>query len=251
LDLAADRAGLSRARALRDLVAGAVRAVLFLAYPFIVYTAYARFETRGVGAVLLAIYGTLFLLRPGGSGAGLWSLARRHLGLVVLIALAVLSGQRILLLLLPAALSLYLLWTFASSLSPGPPLIEQIARAIEDDLPDFTLPYCRKVTIAWCVFLTANTACAAFLAFRGPLEWWALYTGLIFYLLLGALLGGEFLLRKLWFRHYGEGVADRILARVFPADRTDNGRRSLAYVEHRRLGNPRTSQTEAIHRDRG
>ncbi len=228
---------LPAAPAQRDLVASALRASFFLAYPFVVYGAYTRFGARAVGAVLLGLYGLTFLLRARGPRYELWGLARQHLLLVGMIALAVVSGERILLLLLPAAVSLYLLWTFASSLHPGPPLIERIARLVEDDLPDFTLPYCRKVTIAWCAFLAANTLCAALLALRGPLEWWALYTGLVFYLLLGALLAGEFLLRKLWFRYYGHGIADRILARVFPAERTANGRRSLAYVE-RRSGRP-------------
>ena len=74
----------------------------------------------------------------------------------------------------------------------------------------------------------------ALLALIGPFEMVALYTGLVFYLLLGALFAVEFLLRKLWFRFYGDGLADRILARVFPAERTAKGRRSLAYVRRGR-----------------
>jgi hypothetical protein len=66
------------------------------------------------------------------------------------------------------------------------------------------------------------------------MEAWALYTGLVAYLLLGAGFASEFILRKLWFRLYGDGLADRILARVFPPERTANGRRSLAHVERRR-----------------
>ena len=41
-------------------------------------------------------------------------------------------------------------------------------------------------------------------------------------------------LRKLWFRFYRDGLADRVFARLFPAERTANGRRSLAYVQRRR-----------------
>jgi hypothetical protein len=67
------------------------------------------------------------------------------------------------------------------------------------------------------------------LALFAPLAWWTLYTGLVFYLLLGALLVGETLVRKLWFRGYGRGPVDQVLARLFPAERTANGRRSLAY----------------------
>ena len=164
-----------------------------------------------------------------GPAAEIWRLVRQHLGLVLLIGLAVVTGERFVLLLLPMAVSLYLFGTFGWSLLAGPPIVERFARLADPDLPDFCAPYCRKVTIAWCGFLAANSVCVALLALIGPFEWWALYTGLVFYLLLGALFAVEFTLRKLWFRFYGDGLADRILARVFPAERTANGRRSLAY----------------------
>ena len=136
--------------------------------------------------------------------------------------------------LVPAAMNLYLFGVFAWSLRRGPPMIERFARLVEDDLPDFTLPYCRRVTAVWCLFLGLNAACIGLLAVAAPLEWWTVYTGFLFYLLLGLLLGVEFLVRKLWFRYYTGGFADRVLARVFPPERTANGRRSLAYVERRR-----------------
>lgn len=219
-------------------LAGGLRAALLLAYPFIVYGAYTRLDTRGVGLVLLGLYALSFASRLRGSWAELLAVLRQHLGLVALIALAVWSGERSLLLLLPMAVSLYLLWTFARSLREGPPMIERFARIVEDDLPDFTLPYCRRVTWVWCVFLGANALCVAVLAFSAPLGWWVFYTGFVFYLLMGLLLAGEFVWRKLWFRHYGDGLADRLFARLFPPERTANGRRSLAYQAARRRQAP-------------
>ena len=136
---------------------------------------------------------------------------------MLLIGLAILTGERFVLQLLPMAVSLFLLGTFGWSLRAGPPLVERFARLVDPDLPDFCVPYCRKVTIVWCVFLAANALCAGLLAWLGSFEAWALYTGFIAYLLLGAAFAGEFILRKLWFRFYGDGPADRILARLFPA----------------------------------
>lgn len=211
-----------------------VRAAFFLAYPFVVYLAFTRLETRAVAGVLLGLYAFSMALRMRGSWAELWALLRQHLGVALLIGAAVLSGQRLPLLLLPAAVSLYLLWTFAHSLRRGPPMVERFARLVEDDLPDFTLPYCRKVTMVWCVFMAANAVCVGALALAGSLEWWTLYSGFVFYLLMGALLLGELVFRKLWFRYYGDGLGDRLFARVFPPERTANGRRSLAYVAQRR-----------------
>jgi uncharacterized membrane protein len=213
---------------------GILQPLLFLAYPFIVYFAHRRLETRALAGLLLGLVALSLALRIRGPAAEIWKLVRQHLGLVLLIGLAIVSGQRFVLLLLPSAVSLFLLGTFGWSLHVGPSIIERFARLVDPDLPDFCVPYCRKVTIVWCAFMAANAVCATLLAVVGPLEWWALYTGLVAYLLLGALFAGEFILRKLWFRFYGDGLADRILARIFPAERTVNGRRSLAYVQRRR-----------------
>jgi uncharacterized membrane protein len=217
-------------------VSGALQALFYLAYPLVIYLAYSRLGTRGLGALLLAFYALSLSFRLRGSAAEVWALVRRHLGLALLIGLAIASGNRTLLLLLPVVVSLYLLWTFAASLRNGPPIIERFARLAEDDLPDFTLPYCRKITVVWCFFLAFNALLVVVLALTAPLAWWALYTGLVFYLLMGALLAGEFVARKLWFRYYQGGFADRLFARVFPPERTANGRRSLAYQAERLRG---------------
>ena len=116
-------------------IASVAQAVFYLAYPFVVYFAYTRLETRGVAGLLFVLYAISILMRARGSWAELWQVARPHLGLVVLILVAVASDERLVLLLLPMAASLYLLWTFAWSLRRGPPMIERFARLVEDDLP--------------------------------------------------------------------------------------------------------------------
>jgi len=213
---------------------GIFQGILFVAYPFVVYFAFQRLETRAVGGLLLGLYGVSLALRIRGPAAEIWPLVRQHLGLVLLIGLSIVTGERRVLLLLPMAVSLFLLATFAWSLYSGPPIVERFARLVDPDLPAFCAPYCRKVTLAWCVFLASNATGVALLASFAPVAWWALYTGLVFYLLIGALFAGEFALRKLWFRYYDDRLADRCFARLFPAQRTANGRRSLAYVERRR-----------------
>jgi uncharacterized membrane protein len=212
---------------------GVLQTVFILAYPFIVYLAYRRFETRAAGGVLLGLVCLSLALQIRGPAADLWRLVREHLALLVLIGIAILTGERFVLQLLPMAVSLFLLATFGWSLRAGPPLVERFARLVDPDLPDFCVPYCRKVTIFWCVFLAANALCAGLLAWLGSFETWALYTGLVAYLLLGAAFAGEWVLRKLWFRYYGQGFGDRVMARLFPAERTANGRRSLEAVRLR------------------
>lgn len=214
-------------------MAAVLQTVFTLLYPFIVWLAFTRLETRAVGGLLLVLYGVSMLLRARGSWEQLGGLAKQHWPAVALVVVAMIWKNATLLLLVPMLLSLFLFWTFARSLRDGPPMIERFARMVEDDLPDFTLPYCRKVTIVWCVFLLLNAAVVGTLAFAAPIEWWTAYAGFGFYLLMGALLGIEAVVRKLWFRYYGDSPVDRVFAHFFPAANTENGRRSLDHVAAR------------------
>lgn len=222
----------------------AFQAFCLVAYPLVIYFAHARLSTRVIGAVLLLLYAVALAFRVRAPANDSMALLRQHLPLALLISLAIATGKRTLLLLVPVIVSAYLFATFAWSLRDGPPMIERFARLVEDDLPPFTLPYCRRVTALWCGFLAANSIAIAVLAFTAPIAWWAAYTGFGFYLLLGTLLVAELCVRKWWFRYYGPGAADRLFARFFPPDATPAGRRSLAYVaarERRRAASPQQS----------
>jgi len=206
---------------------------LVVAYPAIVWLAFTRLGTRETGALLLALAFATIALRARGSRSELAALAKPYAPLVAVVAFAMATGARVALLLLPVVVNLYLFAVFARSLRSDLPAIERFARTVDPDLPDFCVPYCRKVTLVWCAFLLANALVALALALAGPVAWWTLYTGVVGYVLMGALFAGEFVVRKLWFRHYKGGLVDRVFARVFPAERTKNGRRSLAYVAAR------------------
>jgi uncharacterized membrane protein len=54
------------------------------------------------------------------------------------------------------------------------------------------------VTQLWCAFFIANGAVAIYTALFGSRDDWALYNGLIAYLLMGGLFGGEWLYRSLF-----------------------------------------------------
>jgi uncharacterized membrane protein len=72
------------------------------------------------------------------------------------------------------------------------------------------------VTVLWCAFFTLNGAATGLLAALAPRSWWALYTGAIAYVLMGALFAGEYLVRKARFGRFGPGLLDRLLARLLP-----------------------------------
>ena len=97
----------------------------------------------------------------------------------------------------PVAVSLAAASVFGATLLHPPSLIERFARLREVELPPAALSYCRKVTIVWTVWLSANTIIAAILALPGNDAAWALWTGLVAYLIMGALFASEIVVRHI------------------------------------------------------
>lgn len=96
----------------------------------------------------------------------------------------------------PVAVSLLMLAVFGASLFAKQTLIERLARLQHPDLPPEGVSHTRRVTQIWCGFFVFNAATAALLAWSGKHDWWALYTGIISYGLMGLLFAGEWVYRK-------------------------------------------------------
>jgi uncharacterized membrane protein len=160
-------------------------------YPFVVY-----FGTDRVSPPLLALLlGAIWLIRapallrqPGGRWMVLAALAY-----CVLLAV---SGASSVLRWYPALISALLLTVFALSLRYGPPMVERFARLREPHLEPAGVRYTRTLTWVWIGFFIFNAGMSAALTLWAPLTWWTLYNGLLAYLLMAALLGGEWLLRQ-------------------------------------------------------
>lgn len=110
--------------------------------------------------------------------------------------LSVLFSARHWLLYYPLAVSLALLCLFGWSLTRPMSLVERLARLQDPRLPDVAIGYTRRVTQIWCGFFVVNGALAAFTIWYGDLALWSLYNGLISYGLMGALMAGEYLVRR-------------------------------------------------------
>ncbi|HEZ5855915.1 TPA: hypothetical protein WI116_000360 [Neisseria meningitidis] len=97
----------------------------------------------------------------------------------------------------PVLVNLMMLVVFGGSLFAGQTVIERLARLQQPDLPEKAVRYTRRVTQVWCVFFIINGTLAALLVRLGRYDWWAVYTGVIAYVLMGMLFVGEWLYRKL------------------------------------------------------
>ena len=174
-----------------SLLFRAVLALLFLLYPVLVYLGLREFQPRSLALVLLVLVAIRFLFhRTAPSMAVAWVGAA---GLVVL--LTHVTGTSFGLLLYPFMINLILLVVFAFSLVNPPTVVERIARATEPDLPVHAVAYTRKVTWAWCFFFCVNGAISLATVY-GSSQWWALYNGLISYLLMGLLMAAEYIVRR-------------------------------------------------------
>jgi len=154
--------------------------------------------------------------RPGGLPRPRWLAWTTSLGLGLLLCVSLLLDDQRYLLAAPVLINAGLFSLFFGSLWGELPLVERLARLQVGDLSREEVAYCRAVTRAWSAFFVLNGATSALLACVAPLSWWALYTGLLAYLLVGAFGATEFTLRKYRFRRYGSGLLDRCYRTVFP-----------------------------------
>ena len=123
--------------------------------------------------------------------------------LITLTALLVLGAVRIsdnpqYFKLYPLLISGLLLFQFAWSLRYPPSMIEQFARLAQRNiaLSPQICAYCRRVTWVWVGFFCLNIALSTLTALCDSWGLWALYNGGISYVLIGLLMGGEWLLRR-------------------------------------------------------
>jgi len=209
--------------------------MLLLVYPLASAWVIERFGVRIAALALTAIVAPAFALAGQRVAAAFGTRAPASIGPLLLTLAAAVTGDRLFLMLVPAAVYLVLFELFRASLHGPMSMIELGARFMEPYAPEFISSYCRKLTMMWCGFFVANAVVVAVLAIFAPPEWWKAYTGWMIYVILAALSVVEFLVRKWWFRYYFYGTPfDRLWSTLFPADATPEGRRSAAYIERTR-----------------
>lgn len=165
--------------------------VLSVCYPFMVYWGLQNFDSRILLVLLMLLLGLRWLV--GGKVSESKTIIATLLGVIVVVLI---WGHQLGLKFYPVLMNLSFLFLFGSSLISPPSIVEKIARIREPDLPPEGVIYTRKVTALWCVFFLVNGTIAAITALWGSDEVWMLYNGLIAYLLMGVLAGGEWLVRQ-------------------------------------------------------
>jgi uncharacterized membrane protein len=205
-----------------------------IVYPLFASGVFDHLSPRGVGAVLLGASLLSLLLparsAPMGIRIGRWPM----LGMALLGAAGVVLDRQAPLLLAPSLAYAAAAAVFFASLSDETSLIERFVERIHPYKPDFVGPYCRKLTRAWGWFFAGHGATLAALVLLAPADWWEAYTGWVMLPSMLAFAAVEYVVRKTAFRYYPYGgPIDRFFSTFFPAEETELGRRSQAYIEAR------------------
>lgn len=165
----------------------------------ILYPLVAAFAVRtfGPAPVVVGLCVLLVLRSIGGAMHNVpLGLTLGLLAVAAAIGLIALYDRDLSVRLYPAFINGALLVAFAQTLVRGPSMIERFARLTEPDLGDAGIRYTRKVTWVWVGFFAINGAIAAATAFCADWNVWTLYNGVIAYIAIGILLGGEYLVRQ-------------------------------------------------------
>ena len=97
-----------------------------------------------------------------------------------------------------AGINLFLLWYFGRTLAPGrEPLITRYARRVHGTLQPAMERLTRELTVAWCVFFSAQLIASALLYAFAPLNAWSLFINFLNFPLLAIMFVGQFAYRTL------------------------------------------------------
>jgi uncharacterized membrane protein len=178
-----------------------VLALGFVAYPLLIYLLIDRTAPALLVGMLGALAIARLLLIPR---LTLIFLAAGLLAILGFCALAYAGRDFELLKLYPVIINLGLAAFAVYTLIHPPSAIERIARRMGFAIDSNRAVYTRGLTKVWIGFFCFNGGMAAYTTFAASTGLWALYNGLLSYILIAILFGAEYLYRGWYARHIGE-----------------------------------------------
>jgi uncharacterized membrane protein len=174
---------------------GALAVVFLLAYPVLTHAAITTGLAYLAWTAWLCIAALAALSFPGP-----WGLA----GFALLAAAPLVADADALLKVPPVIINLALAVWFGRTLARGEePMISWFARlARGTELPPDLARYTRWSTAVWTAFFVSMAAAAASLAMLATPETWSLFANGIDYLLVGVLFVGDYVFRRVRYRHH-------------------------------------------------
>jgi len=177
---------------------GVLGILLLLAYPVLTHAAVTTNLAYLAWIAWLCIATLVYLSFRGFRGLA---------GCALLAAAPLVADTGALLKLPPVIIDLALAIWFGRTLAPGEePMISWFARLVRGkELPPDLARYTRISTKVWTAFFVSMAAVAAGLAVLATPWTWSVFTNGIDYLLVGVLFVGEYIFRRLRYRHDDDG----------------------------------------------
>ena len=173
-------------------------------YPVIVFLCLVVYHmpTRIFSLCLFAFAGAIFLATDRHSGLNKLRSLLFPLFLLVAGLCLLLLHSDLVLQLYPLLVSTMLFFVFSGSLMGGSSIIWRFATLGDRHLlfhanQAAVKRYCRLVTKVWIGFFALNFTLSLVTIVANNTAWWALYNGVLSYILMGVLFGGEGMVRKM------------------------------------------------------
>lgn len=166
--------------------------VVMLAYPLVVYLHIESVSPRWYAFALLVLVGLRFVVLGNTRQLSNWMM----LILAAVFCVAVMLLESVTLLTFyPVLMNVGMGLMFITSLADEQSLIEKFARAGGKQPPEAARGYLRALSLSWGVLLLLNGVASAYTAWFTSLSVWALYNGLISYLVMGGFAAIEYAYR--------------------------------------------------------
>ncbi len=185
-----------KTRILNQLVL-AVLGIATAAYPFAVYFGIDHYAPSTLVIVLLFIFILRFIFAQYYRDTLQWSLLF-FIGVFCLIILF--TNSMSILRYYPVIISLGAIVIFTHSLTSHTSMVEKFARIFDTNPSPLRKRYARNLTKAWVLLLILNAGIATYSACCLSMQMWALYNGLLSYILFGTFVVLEIIFRKHYFK---------------------------------------------------
>ncbi len=183
---------------------------LYPVYPALILGGLYLGSPRAVALVLLVVFWLQRMLQARGLPAWIASMTVLDWAVAVMLTLGsvltAVTNSELALRCYPALVNVGLLVSFGATLVRPPTMIERFARLHLTEITPQVKAHTRRVTQLWCAMFVFNGVVALYTALACSREVWAAFNGLIAYVLVGVLIAGEWLYRKLF-------ITPRVLAR--------------------------------------
>lgn len=174
-------------------------AILTICYPLLVYWGLNNFDTSLLAIAGIVIVVSQLVLRSFQTSENFKLFLPLTIGLVATYLMAYFLKNSLYMKLTPVLININFFILFTSSIIKPPSMIERFARVRYKDLPPEAIPYCRKVTFVWMAFFVMNGGIALWTVTQ-DFKVWTFYNGIVAYILMGILFGGEFIYREIFIK---------------------------------------------------